>query len=93
VELGAVDASGKLLATWETPWDITQIWPARTDMASIQNEFRYTESAPALPKGNYTLVMRVVNPLSNGKLLKFANQTQDQDLMGWVTLGKMAVKE
>jgi hypothetical protein len=37
-----------------------------------------------------TLVMRVVNPLVNGKFLKFANTTQD--VSGWITLGSFNVK-
>ena len=93
MELGVVDVSGKLLATWETPWDIAQILPAQTNQGSIQTEINYKNSAPTLPAGRFSLLMRVVNPLPNGKALKFANQTQDQDLPGWVTLGTFEVKE
>ena len=31
--------------------------------------------------------MRLVNPLPNGKPLRFANAEQDRDLPGWLTLG------
>jgi len=93
VELGVVDSSRTLLATWNTPWDITQILPARAAQGNIQTEFKYTNPAPSLPAGRFSLVMRAVNPLSNGKPLKFANQSQDQDLAGWVTLGTFEVKE
>jgi hypothetical protein len=34
---------------------------------------------------------RVKNPLPNGKELKFANQKQDADRSGWLTLGDFAV--
>jgi len=45
-----------------------------------------------LQPGTYSLLMRVVNPLPNGKMLKFANVTQDHDLNGWITLGSFNVK-
>jgi hypothetical protein len=92
VELGVLDASGKLAATWDPAWDLTQILPAEAGTGAIQAELKYTNPAPDLPKGSYTLLMRGVNPLPNGAPLKFANQTQDQDINGWVTLGTFEVK-
>ena len=39
-----------------------------------------------LPKGKYTLAVRVPNTLANGIPLRFANATQDRDLEGWMSL-------
>jgi hypothetical protein len=92
VELGVLDSSKTLVTTWNTPWHVTQIFPAQSAQGNIQTEFKYTNPSPSLPAGHYSLVMRAVNPLSNGKPLKFANQSQDQDIKGWVTLGTFEVK-
>ncbi|MCO8124073.1 DUF4832 domain-containing protein [Stieleria sp. TO1_6] len=39
--------------------------------------------------GDYTVLLRVVHPLTNGKPLRFANAEQDQTQPGWITLGKI----
>jgi hypothetical protein len=41
----------------------------------------------SLKTGKYTILMRVVNPLANGKPLRFANQTQDAHKAGYLSLG------
>jgi hypothetical protein len=41
-----------------------------------------------LAAGNYQLVMRVPNRLPKGHPIRFANQSQDADLPGWLTLGE-----
>lgn len=53
----------------------------------------YLREDPTFPQygmglhGAYRLFLRVRNPLPNGVPLRFANQTQDQHLSGWLTLG------
>lgn len=91
VELGVVDASGQMVASWKTDWKITGILPAAAG-ASPYTELSDTRPASGLAKGEYKLVLHVVNPLKDGKALKFANATQDQDLAGWLTLGTFAVR-
>ncbi len=91
VELGVVDTSGQSVATWKTDWKITGLLPTAAGITPY-TELSFTQSAPGLAKGEYKLVMHVVNPLKNGKELKFANATQDQDLAGWLTLGEFAVR-
>ena len=86
-----VDASGQLIAAWKTDWKITGLLPTAAGVTPY-TELSFTQSAPGLAKGGYKLVMHVVNPLKNGKALKFANATQDQDLAGWLTLGEFAVR-
>ncbi|MCD7986930.1 MAG: hypothetical protein LUG48_07975, partial [Klebsiella quasipneumoniae] len=58
-----------------------------------ENEYQksVTVASHGLSKGNYTVVMRVVNPLSNGKAVKFCNVNQDAQLDGWLTLGAFTV--
>jgi hypothetical protein len=50
-------------------------------------------SAPhGLSEGTgYKLLMRVVNPMTNGKPVSFANAKQGQDWGGWLTLGSFDV--
>lgn len=39
--------------------------------------------------GRHRVLLRVVNPLPNGKPLRFANSRQDADQSGWLTLGEL----
>jgi hypothetical protein len=91
IELGVLDASHQLVATWRVPWRLSTLLPASVDHARFDTELNYTTTAPGLGSGNYTLLMRVVNPLPNGRPLKFANATQDLDLQDWLTLGRFEV--
>lgn len=53
-------------------------------------------SGKELPIGKYKILMRFVNPLETisplAKKLRFANQMQDADKDGWLTLGTVEVK-
>lgn len=82
VELGALDDEGKLVATWRTDWKLTAIQPG--EPATV---WRFSTNTRALKRGTCQLLLRVPNPLPNGPPLRFANQTQDQHLPGWLTLG------
>ena len=44
-----------------------------------------------LHRGNYTIVMRVPNPLRNGIPLRFANTSQNIGT-GWLTLGTVTTR-
>jgi len=74
----------QLLETWPLKWDITRVIP---NEAAIT----YTVTLPDFePKRKDAhLLIRVVNPLKTGPPLRFANQTQDADLDGWLTLGSV----
>lgn len=68
-------------ARYETAWRLTQLLPDDDDTI-------WTLVLPPdvkAPDGAKVL-MRVVNPLSHAKPLRFANLEQDQDLPGWLTL-------
>lgn len=92
VQLGVLNQSNELVSTWDTPWRLDQILPSTADRSKPYVDWSYTNPKHTLQSGAYTLVMRVLNPLKNGKALKFANATQDQNLNGWLTLGSFTVK-
>ena len=83
VELAALDGAGRIAARWKTNWRLTGILPG--DPATA---WRSEADTRKLPAGTYHLLLRVPNPLPNGPPLRFANQTQDQHLPGWLTLGE-----
>lgn len=75
-----------------SPWNYVEDF----NLKSIQpdgNEYTrsYFKSNHGLPKGSYKMLMRFVNPLSNGKPLKFANAKQDTTWGGWLTLDEFTV--
>lgn len=81
VLLAVKDASGKIAKTWKTDWDLRKILPARIralpewklpgnptwlDFAKPAY-FQSSLDVANVPKGTYTLVLRVFNPLENVK--------------------------
>jgi hypothetical protein len=79
VQVGIVDATGKVLQSWDTDWKINSILPDQ----SVRFEFRPPSESSA-HKG--ILAIGVVNPLRGGVPLRFANTSQDQHAPGWLTL-------
>jgi len=82
VELGVLDSQTQIVARWRPNWKLSDIVPG--EAASV---WRYQGEVKGLPPGAYQLLLRVVNPLPNGVPLRFANQSQDRPLPGWLTLG------
>ncbi len=82
VELGALDAAGKLVATWKTDWKLTGILPGQP--ARI---WRYPVAPGPWAQSGTRLLLRVPNPMPGGRPLRFANEEQDRDREGWLTLG------
>lgn len=83
IELGLV-REGRLVGSWPTDWDITSIQPGETG-----RQFNHAHALAPSPTGVVAVVLRVKNPLADGVPLRFANQTQDADLAGWLTIGKL----
>lgn len=52
-----------------------------------------TVETDTLPAGTYSLLLRVKNPLENGKPLRFANRDQDTTVPGWLTLGPVKLTD
>jgi hypothetical protein len=67
---------GKL--TGLLPGDPPRIWDEALDIDGVAG-------------GEYKLAMRVPNKLPNGHPVRFANQTQDANVPGWLTLGTTVV--
>ncbi len=81
-----VKQNGSVVKQWKTDWDLCDI-PADATL----REFSYTIENAGLEQGNYTLCMKVINPLENGNILGFANEGQQSD--GWLTLGNVNIAQ
>ncbi len=70
---------GKLADTQSTDWTLKGIMP---EFESVKLQTTLGSKYRAGDK----ILLRVVNPLANGKPLRFANESQDQHVSGWLTL-------
>ncbi|MCR4694479.1 MAG: DUF4832 domain-containing protein [Pseudobutyrivibrio sp.] len=73
-----------LVKKYYTSWDLNSVEAlggSQTFETEIEN--------PGLGEGDYTISIKVENPLKGGVLFSFANQTQGSD--GWLTLGTIKV--
>ena len=86
VNIAALNASNQIVQTWPTPWALSSILPGPTNTV-----WNYSQRNHGLAVGQYKLLMSVRNPLTNGSSFHFANQTQDADVAGWLTLGQFSV--
>lgn len=77
VQLGAWDGN-RVTTTWATPWKVTGLLPTETRKWQIEL------NTPA----NTQFAVRVLNPLKNGKPLRFANAFAFADSQGWLPLVK-----
>ena len=84
LQLAALSESGSVVKTYPVDWKLTAIEPSTTPR-SLKAALLTME----IPKQSQKLALRVINPLPNGKPLKFANAEQDADAPGWLTLGKL----
>ena len=82
LEFAAVDPQGRTVAQWRQKSNLTKILPG-AEAKKISAEL----DLASLPVGTYTLTMRVVNPLPQGKSLQFANREWGQTIAGALTLG------
>jgi hypothetical protein len=87
LEYGLANAEGKIIQTWSTDTTLVGILPDASGTA-LQNVIDLTSIKPS----NYQLLVRVVNPLPNGKPLQFANVEWESISPGWQTLGAITVK-
>lgn len=83
IEIGLIQDE-KLTKAWPTSWNITRVIPSE---GAVKYDITINDFPISLADGK--LVLRIVNPLPNGFPLRFANETQDKDLNGWLTLGKV----
>jgi hypothetical protein len=85
VQLGVLNSNHTLVQSWTVPWKLSSLLPATNTVWSC------TQSNRGLALGQFKLLMSVPNPMTNGIMLRFANQAQDADLSGWLTLGQFSV--
>ncbi len=84
MELAALSTTGEVLKSYPVDWKLNGILPS--DMPT-----KWLARIPSqeLPEQAAKLALRVIQPLPQGKALKFANAEQDADVQGWLTLGKI----
>lgn len=85
-EFGVIGSDNKVAQVWEASSSIKGILPERE--ARVWNEAFDTSD---LEPGEYELALRVPNPLPNGPCVRFANETQDEHVSGWLSLGRFEV--
>lgn len=82
VELAALSANGSVLKTYPVDWKLTALEPSTTPQS-----LKASLLVKDIPAQSQALALRAVNPLPNGKPLKFANADQDAHAPGWLSLG------
>lgn len=90
VEFAAIKSNGEYIGTiGKADWNITSILP---------DSGNYSRSFNATIYGNdtYKILMRFVNSLeeitANARHLRFANNLQDADRAGWLTIGTVTIE-
>jgi uncharacterized protein DUF4832/carbohydrate binding protein with CBM6 domain len=107
VQLGLKDASGKIVKTWKTPWDLRTVMPSQIRAFPDWNVgadptylpygypqyFDTSVNTSGVATGSYQLVMDVVNPLSsvNANAKPLRFANATQGSDGWLGLGSIAV--
>lgn len=86
VEFSAINSVGGWIQNIGTAdWNTNTIYPSATE------KYLKTFSSTLPTNERYTILMRFKNPLdnytSNAKVLRFANEKQDANKDGWLTLG------
>ncbi len=86
VVLALADGDGEIATEAVTDWKLTELLPGPAHVldGSI--------STDGLAPGDYSLLMRVVNPMEGGKNLRFSNEAQDSVIRGWMALGTLTVE-
>lgn len=68
-------------------WGISGLLPGDPDRS-----WSHTVPAGVFKPGAYTVLVRAINPLDGGMPLRFANTTQDADVVGWLSLGNFRIE-
>jgi Domain of unknown function (DUF4832) len=84
IELAALDAEGHTAQRWPVDWKITGLLPG-----DAPREWNATLNLPKQLTAKLALALRVINPLANGKPLRFANTEQDRHAPGWLSVGQL----
>ena len=89
IEIGVLDSTAQFLSLGKTKWNLKRILPDN------QAYYRAFTSSNAIDDGTCKVLLRIINPLeensSKADPVRFANNRQDADLTGWITLGEMTI--
>jgi chitodextrinase len=107
MSLGLKDSSGAVVKTWDTPWDLRTVMPAKirafpdwgvgSDPTYLDygypQYFQSTVDLSGVAAGGYQLVLRVKNPLeaTSASAKKLRFANATQNADGWLGLGAMTV--
>ena len=80
-----IKQDGVLVKQYETEWNISDIPATGEDV-----KFKHTVSDHGLGGGEYTICIKVRNPLAGGVVFSFANEGMNED--GWLELGTITVE-
>ena len=69
---------------WPTEWRIAGLLPGESPRV-----WQLVLKTSEIPSGGELLAFRVVNPLSNGMPLRFANTAERQQADGWFRIGSL----
>jgi hypothetical protein len=83
-EIGALSTEGKVLGTWPVDWKLEGVLPA-----DPPRKWQSSVDLKTTGAGACIIAVRVVNPMKNGKPLRFANADQDRHAEGWLSVGKI----
>ena len=78
-------ADGKVVKRFDSSGKLTGLLPGNKP-----REWSDALDVSMVPAGRYTLAVRVPNPLANGHPVRFANESQDRDLPGWLSLAEVS---
>jgi len=82
----AIIAGGKVFAVQELDVDLRSIMP-ETESQQVTGAWELAE----LPADSWTVAISIPNPMPGGKPVRFANETQDAELPGWLSLTRFDV--
>lgn len=83
IVVAALDSDGRPLRQWSTDWKVSELLPKAVRAWELAIE------SSELPTNTARLAMKVVNPVANGRPLRFANSAKRQQADGWFRIGDL----
>ena len=88
IVVAAIDRSGTVIKEWPTDRKIAGLLPGESPRA-----WQLLLKTSEIPNSGDFLAFRVVNPLSNGMSLRFANTAERQQADGWFRIGSLTASK
>ncbi|MFN7290048.1 MAG: DUF4832 domain-containing protein [Pirellula sp.] len=87
IEIALAKKDGQIVKSW-----IANRWSLKGQLPSATPTVRSaTLDVRTVSTGNYKILLMVINPLANGKPLRFANKFQDIDMQGYLSLCEISI--